>query len=679
MQVWGDTQSFTNSDINASHTSATKSSITLSIGGSVSTSGSQFRFSNAMTVSSSAGNITRIDVSTNSTETYISPLGNTVSSGTWNKKTTTSYYWEGNSTSVTLTPSSAIRITNVTVTYEASTCSKTVTITKGAETNGKYTLSATSICGDTPGGTINITDITPASGYEFDEITTSASGSVDNENKRVTGITKNTTITVKFKSLPTYAIRFFNNGTQVGATQNIAVGGTPDVPADPAACDEGYTFVGWWTAELTEDNTTAYTWVTDFTVSGAQDYYAVFSVAGAGGGSKEFIFSDIATAEGWVPETDNHYDITLSPINIYVTKGSADYRGRWWSDNTWRIYNGNTVTISSSSGNITSVTSSPSQTFSISAGVATLGASATIKFTSITVNYGTTYYTTDCGSACSTPTLEFDVTEVNKFKGDVPFIKTATLSNNPLGGTITYSSSLPSKAEVNATTGEVTIHEAMSSTPVVITATVNKVTSGVECQKKVTASYTLNIYNRVTWLVNGASYSAGAPTTQTTEGGEIETFPTDPDGSTACGGKTFVGWTTAPYAESDTKPTTLYTSLSDMSGVHITDNTIYYAVFAEVGGESENQYKKVTSPASEMTTGKRVVIVHNSSSKAMSNTESGDGYAGVSVTPDGEGKITTTNEGTEKLFLRNCTFCKQKLAYVQFFLYLCSVIRKRHA
>ena len=36
-------------------------------------------------------------------------------------------------------------------------------------------------------------------------------------------------------------------------------------------------------------------------------------------------------------------------------------------------------------------------------------------------------------------------------------------------------------------------------------------------------------------------------------------------------------------------------------------------------------------------------------------------------------------EGTEKLFLRNCTFCKQKLAYVQFFLYLCSVIRKRHA
>ena len=38
--------------------------------------------------------------------------------------------------------------------------------------------------------------------------------------------------------------------------------------------------------------------------------------------------------------------------------------------------------------------------------------------TNISVSVGTTYYTTDCGSACSTPTLEFDVTEVNKFKGD---------------------------------------------------------------------------------------------------------------------------------------------------------------------------------------------------------------------------------------------------------------------
>ncbi len=501
----------------------------------------------------------------------------------------------------------------------------------------------------TVSGTTTIT-ASPAVGYQVKEsepyTVTSGSATVTrgtgaDSNKFTVSASSDCTVRINFEPIPTHAIRFFNNGTQIGATQNIAEGSSPVVPSDPAACDEGYAFVGWWTAELAEDNTTAYTWVTDFTVSGAQDYYAVFSVAGEGGGSKEFIFSDIATAEGWVPETDNHYNITLSPINIYVTKGSADYRGRWWSDNTWRIYNGNTVTISSSSGNITSVTSSPSQTFSISAGVATLGASATIKFTSITVNYGTTYYTTDCGSACSTPTLEFDVTEVNKFKGDVPFIKTATLSNNPLGGTITYSSSLPSKAEVNATTGEVTIHEAMSSTPVVITATVNKVTSGVECQKKVTASYTLNIYNRVTWLVNGASYLAGAPTTQTVEGGSIEVYPTDPDGSIVCGGKTFVGWTTAPYAESDTKPTTLYTSLSDMSGVHITDNTIYYAVFAEVTSGGQNKFKRITADAGLVrAAGTKIAIISNNASKILQN----DFSVVDAPTPDGDGVITVTDD-----------------------------------
>lgn len=536
-----------------------------------------------------------------------------------------------------------LNVTNVRLIEGASaSCANEVTITKGAETNGTYTLSATSICGDAPGGTVNISDITPADGYEFDEIVTSASGTIDNINKRVTGITANTTITVKFKALPTYAIRFFNNGTQVGSTQNLPAGAIAVKPGDPAACDEGYTFVGWWTGELAEDNTISHTWVTDFTVSGAQDYYAVFSVAGAGGGSKEFIFSDIATSEGWGAETDNHYDITISPINISVTKGTASYRGRWWSDNTWRIYSGNTVTISSSSGNITSVTSSPSQTFSISAGVATLSPSSTVKFTSITVNYGETYYTTDCGSACSTPTLTFDAATINKFVGDAAFRNNLTITGNTLGADLTYTSSNPSKATVDGA-GNVTILDAMSNEPITITARLAKKTVGLDCQKAVQASYTLNIYNHVTWSVNGAAYTAGGPTQQAVEGGSITAYPTDPDGATACGGKVFVGWTNAPYAESDAAPDPLYTSLSSMSSVHITDNTTFYAVFAESGGESADKYKKVTSPASEMTTGKRVLIVHNSSSKAMSNTKSGIGYAGVSVTPDGEGKITTTN------------------------------------
>ncbi len=585
--------------------------------------------SDVMTLSVASGNtITQIDFS------YYS---GTSTAGTASSGTLTNSQWTGSAASVSFTGTGTTKISGITVTYSAGS---SYTITAESNNDSWGTVS----------GTTTIT-ASPAVGYQVKEsepyTVTSGSATVTrgtgaNSNKFTVSASSDCTVRINFEAIPTYAIRFFNNGTQIGATQNIAKGSSPVVPSDPAACDEGYAFVGWWTAELAEDNTTTHTWVTDFTVSGAQDYYAVFSHPDdEGGGTVTFNFATIATEEGWTAETDNHYNITKSTVNIFVTKGSASYRGRWWSDDTWRIYSGNKITISSTSGNITAVSSAPSQTFSLSDGKATLNANTTIKFTSISVTYGTTYYTTDCGAACSTPTLVFDVTEVTKFDGDAPFIKTATLSNNPLGGTITYSSNLPLKAEVNATTGEVTIHDAMSSTPIVITATVDKVTSGVNCQKKVTASYTLNIYNRVTWSVNGASYSAGAPTTQTTEGGEIETFPTDPDGSAACGGKTFVGWTTATY-EGDTKPGTLYTSLSSMSGVHITENTTFYAVFAESGGSSDEVYQKITSTA-ELTTGTNVLIVHHSSNNAMSNTESGIGYAGVTVTPNGEGKITTTN------------------------------------
>lgn len=508
------------------------------------------------------------------------------------------------------------RIDNVQLSVKKlhASCTKNVTITKGAETNGTYTLSATSICGDAPGGTVNISDITPASGYEFDEITTSASGTVDNTNKRVTGITANTTITVKFKALPTYAIRFFDSGVQVGSTQNIVSGGTATPPSDPAGCAE-FTFLGWWTSELADDNTTSYTWVTDFTVTGNQDYYAVYSHPSP--------TSSIVTLD---PTTDTSFPkdgITLTTSNGVLNNGT-DYR----------IYKGATLTITSSVGNMTNIaftfdgsyngggwnTSYTPNSSSWTSPACTSGdAGKQARITNLVVTVGVTYYTStaDCRS-CYEPTLAFGVTEVNKFVGDANFTYTATPASNPMGGTVSYSSNKPTKASVDPSTGEVTILDAMSDAPITITATLGAVDDGVHCQKKVTATYTLNIYNRVTWSVNGAAYTAGDPTQQAVEGGTITAYPTDPDGATACGGKTFVGWTDAPYPESDTKPSTLYTSLASMSSVHITDNTTFYAVFAESGGGSDEIFKKGTS--AELEDGQTVIIVNAASSKALSST-----------------------------------------------------------
>lgn len=623
----------------------------------------QWKTNNIITISLSSGTITSIRFKTNSTTTYgpknLSYGGSAITTSgtdcTWNAPSSMS--------SASFTVTSEARLTEIHVTYTpgSSSCSTDPTVgnimnavsgitATGATFSTSAGVSAGTDCTLTEVGFVYNTSGTPTISDTKAVIDGYTSG---NLNKSATGLTPNTTYYVRAfatnghgtsysdqksfttEVLPTYAIRFFNNGTQVGVTQNIAVGGTPEIPADPAACDEGYTFVGWWTGELAEDNTTAETWVTDFTVSGAQDYYAVFSVAGAGGSTINF--------DATVPDPPTKGGITLS-----VTGGALD------NGTDYRVYKSQTMKITSSIGDISSITLtftnasndgggwSTSYTPNAASWTSPTASGEQARITNISVTVGTTYYTTDCGSACSTPTLTFDAATINKFVGDAAFRNNLTITGNTLGADLTYTSSHPSKATVDGA-GNVTILDAMSNEPITITARLAKKTVGLDCQKAVQASYTLNIYNHVTWAVNGAPYTAGGPTQQAVEGGTITAYPTDPDGATACGGKVFVGWTNAPYAESDAAPDPLYTSLSSMSSVHITDNTTFYAVFAESGGESADKYKKVTSPASEMTTGKRVLIVHNSSSIAMSNTESGIGYAGVSVTPDGEGKITTTN------------------------------------
>ena len=117
-QAWGAEVTFNKNDFSSSDKTETKGDITLTFD-AVTINNQQIRFNsnNRMIVTSSSGSITRIDVTTNSTETYISPLGNTVSSGSWSKNTATKYYWAGNASSVTLTPNAAIRITEVKVTY----------------------------------------------------------------------------------------------------------------------------------------------------------------------------------------------------------------------------------------------------------------------------------------------------------------------------------------------------------------------------------------------------------------------------------------------------------------------------------------------------------------------------------------------------------------------------------
>ena len=161
-------------------------------------------------------------------------------------------------------------------------------------------------------------------------------------------------------------------------------------------------FIGWSkTQRAAQNNTTAMTLVTE--VDDAGPYYAVYRHTESGGGSSSetFTFSDIADANSWTNGTA-YTEVTLGDVTIEAAGGGNN--GKWYtsSGGSWRMYSGGTVNITSSAGDITAVTSSPSCTFTISDGAASFSPSARTDFTEIVVTYegGDTYYYSTTATCC---------------------------------------------------------------------------------------------------------------------------------------------------------------------------------------------------------------------------------------------------------------------------------------
>lgn len=232
--------------------------------------------------------------------------------------------------------------------------------------------------------------------------------------------------------------------------------------------------------------------------------------------------------------------------------------------------------------------------------------------------------------SCATPSISFTEATVNKYRGDADFKITPSVSGNALSAAISWSSDKESCATVGSD-GTVHIIKATGAGAYVrITATLPYTETAVACQNEVSAYYDIYIKNKITWLVSGATYTAGGPDTEVTEGATITTAPTDPDGSSMCGGKTFVGWTTSEVAvEQATAPSPLY-SATTVKDVNITDNTTFYAVFAESGGGSDEIFKKGTS--ADLEDGQTVIIVNAANNKALASTATASELSLVATT-----------------------------------------------
>lgn len=464
------------------------------------------------------------------------------------------------------------------------------------------------------GATVTIV-ITPDATYDLSSVSaTGVSLSGEGNTRTFTMPDADVTVTVIMTPKPTYTIQFFDNGTKV-SEQNVVEGQAAVKPADPTPCD-GYSFVGWWTETLADDNTTEETWVTNFTATQDQDYYAVFRHSEGDGGS---VFDNTTDGDykifALVGSTKYYATGTVSGGKIFGTTNEADATEYTFTkvSGGWTIQNGTTYITYSSSSNLG--TSISEYVWTISTGEegtwrvtsATAGrafifrAGTTEKFGGYSTGNvngteyfdleiggsATTYFTTSCSLCSNTVTLTKGAEENGTFtlnKDDGEY------NNCTSNFVVTVSGITPAEgyycSGVTATGGDkVAVSDPDGSGNYTVTYTKgNSITSTIKAIFAEIPSYT------VTWDVAGTTYPETHHAGVALEG---ITAPTSED----CDGlKVFVGWTETPnYSSEDTAPADLFT---DPTTKTTPDNntTTYYAVFAEEDSGS-GEIVKATSIA----------------------------------------------------------------------------------
>lgn len=291
-----------------------------------------------------------------------------------------------------------------TTTYNTSpTCGDSHTITLssgGVVTGGEFEANTSSAYA----GAVITLAAEPSDGYTFGSWTVtnnSTSETIPVNDDKFTMPDANVTVSASFSKLATYNIRFYNNGAQIGSTQSVYVGGEPVVPDDPEGCD-GYTFVGWWTAELEETNTTSQTWVTNFTVSKAQDYYAIFSkteTSGGGGGTGGTV-TILPTSTGVPSSYAAEAECTIGSYKygikqMYLNNSTMQWRASTNSAGAGYLYNKSTYPSKISSVVITYNSSDANKNFTVKVGSSANPTSGT----SITPTTLDNVYTFNCSSA----------------------------------------------------------------------------------------------------------------------------------------------------------------------------------------------------------------------------------------------------------------------------------------
>ena len=280
-------------------------------------------------------------------------------------------------------------------------------------------------------------------------------------------------------------------------------------------CDGDWTFDGWYGSTYAKSETKP-DYITELTSTGSA--YAVYKTT--------------ETTEGGGGTTD----ITLEPASVKsfpkdgITVSVTD--GALANGSDYRVYKGQTMTITSTVGDITNIALTYSSASYDGGGWASTytpnaaswtsptasGEQARVTKIVVTVSGGggtttTTYYATtaECATPCTnTPSMSFANATVNKTTADGSFTQAVTITGKGDGQTVAYSSSDETVATVDAT-GKVTLKGKVGSAT--ITASVAE--NGEYCAAS--ATYTINVTQVVCALTGITLNTANVTTTFTNE------------------------------------------------------------------------------------------------------------------------------------------------------------------
>ena len=240
------------------------------------------------------GNITKI-VATASSSSYATALKNSITSGATISGSVVTIIPSTSSTSYNIAKLSAqVRLNSIAITYEvAASCDKKVTINKGSENNGKFTLDKSGEQETCDGLTILVTP-TPNDHYSVGSVTatTPTTGGAptitDNGNDTwsvtyAANSTGSSIINVTFKAAPRATITLSEAGSTRNPSGTFYVGDSYTLPSSTAECGDK-TFVGWSTTTIdnSAEKPTSNFHEPDasITLGATNTFYAVFAESG---------------------------------------------------------------------------------------------------------------------------------------------------------------------------------------------------------------------------------------------------------------------------------------------------------------------------------------------------------------------------------------------------------------